>query len=219
MASNILTTQILDKGYTINVLLKKLGQGTLSRILQDIEQSNNVLMVFTDGGALKNGKRGCIAGYSVYFDDPKYSDLEYTGLVPDTLVHTNNTGELSGLLKAYQTLSKMQIDKNVIIYTDSMYGINCLDKWSKAWVKNGWKNSKGGCVKNQELIQEILKTRSEISSMCSLKHIKSHQPEPRDRDSLEWRLWNGNNICDKNITSLLCDNDTKWQPGKRPKMR
>jgi ribonuclease HI len=42
----------------------------------------------------------------------------------------------------------------MIIYTDSMYSINCVTSWIHNWLKNGWKTSTSD-VKNRDLIEEL----------------------------------------------------------------
>ena len=96
-------------------------------------------------------------------------------------------------------------DKKNIICTDSMYSINCIDKWSKSWSKNGWKNNKGQDVKNKELIQGILNSQESINQDIKIifKHVPAHMQEPNDKKSLEWIMWYGNNKVDSNINELL----------------
>lgn len=39
--------------------------------------------------------------------------------------------------------------KEVNLYTDSQFMINCITKWIQKWKKNGWKLSTGEAVKNK----------------------------------------------------------------------
>ena len=62
--------------------------------------------------------------------------------------------------------------------TDSAYSINCLTVWYKAWLKNGWKNSKHEDVVNRDLIKEVLDIISYRDSMgykTSFQHVKAHK--------------------------------------------
>jgi ribonuclease HI len=171
----------------------------------------NLLYIFSDGNCKGNGKKNARGGYSVYFGDIlPFSQFNFTSLGGVTLIPTNNIMELSGIRYIFKILSEnpeIFKDINVVIVTDSMYSIKCIDTWSKSWAKNGWKNSKRQEVKNKELIQEILdlKYQVNVKNQCITKfrHTFSHQQEPKDRSSVEWKLWNGNRIVDDNINKML----------------
>jgi ribonuclease HI len=196
-------------------LLNKFSTTTVKHIIQDLgiiepPKESNELYIFSDGNCKGNGKKNAKAGYSVLFidnlEDSLFTKFNKTRLVVSD--PTNNKAELSGIKYAFKTISDNQDlfkDKKNIICTDSMYSINCIDKWSKNWIKNGWKNSKNEEVKNKELIQDILTLRESINSevKISFKHIPSHTSEPIDKKSLEWLLWYGNNKVDSNINELL----------------
>lgn len=48
-------------------------------------------------------------------------------------------------------------NENVIIYSDSAYAINCYtQEWYTRWQRNGWTNSKGEDVANQDLWIDII---------------------------------------------------------------
>lgn len=67
--------------------------------------------------------------------------------------------------------------RDVAIYTDSQYSINCVTIWHINWAKNGWRNSKGKEVENQDLIKEILKKikeREDQGSKTQFEWVKGH---------------------------------------------
>jgi ribonuclease HI len=199
-------------------LLNKFSTTTVKHIINDLgivepPKESNELYIFSDGNCKGNGKKHAKAGYSVFFLEgiDKLEDSSFTKFNKTRLVvsePTNNKAELSGIKYAFKTIFENQEsfkDKKNIICTDSMYSINCIDKWSKNWSKNGWKNSKNEEVKNKELIQDILTLRESITQdiKISFKHIPSHTKEPIDKTSLEWLFWYGNNKVDSNINELL----------------
>lgn len=203
-------------------LLNKFSTTTVKHIIQDLgiiepPKESNELYIFSDGNCKGNGKKYAKAGYSVLFidgqnktDDSLCSKFNKTRLIVSE--PTNNKAELSGVKYIFKTIQENQDifkNKKNIICTDSMYSINCIDKWSKSWQKNGWKNSKGQEVKNKELIQEILNFRENINSeiKISFKHVMAHTTEPSDKNSLEWLLWYGNNKVDSNINELFTKNE------------
>lgn len=191
---------------TINCLLNDLGYKTTTKDNKD----NNKLYIFSDGGCRSNGKKSSSGAYSVFFTDDKMSPF-YTFNTTKILNDepTNNKAELLGILLIFEIIyNNIELFKNkeIIICTDSMYSINCIDKWSKNWIKNNWKNAKGENVKNQDIIKSILEKKSFIVNKnipISFNHIFSHLQEPSDTQSLQHLLWYGNKKVDDNINEFL----------------
>ncbi len=201
-----------SRSLTLNDLINNLRDDVVNDLciqfskLPSLQESDTTI-VYTDGGCTKNGKAKALAGYSVYFTEDDSRNV--TSLLPDNLQNTNNIAELYAIKRALE-LSK----KKVIVYSDSLYSIKCIETWSKAWAKNGWKTTKGQDVKNKELIQEIVAVYNTMD--VTFKHVKAHLTEPNDKLSNEWKIWNGNYQCDKNVSNLL-HSDTKWDVGVKPK--
>lgn len=166
-----------------------------------------LLYIFSDGNCKSNGKKNARGGYSVYFGkELPFLQFNMTSLGGVTHIPTNNIMELNSILYIFKTLSEnlsLFKDINIVIVSDSQYSINAITKWSDNWIKNGWKNSKGEEVKNKELIQEILELKNKTSGNVKFKHVFSHLKEPKNKESLEWFIWNGNNIVDTNINKML----------------
>jgi ribonuclease HI len=142
-------------------------------------------------------------------DDSILYELNTTRLVVKE--PTNNKAELSAIRYVFKTIlenMKLFTNKTVIICTDSMYSINCIEKWSKGWVKNNWKNAKGEDVKNQDIIKNTLTFKARINDsnnniQIKFNHVFSHTQEPDDPTSLKHFLWKGNNTVDENIKKIL----------------
>lgn len=81
---------------------------------------------------------------------------------------TNNEMELTAILEALKWAYKHKI--TATIKTDSKYATQCIYSWSPAWKRNGWRNSKGEPVANQELIQQILNHLG----TCRVEWVKGH---------------------------------------------
>lgn len=192
---------------TLVDLLDSFSSTTINSIIKDlvplIPQNLDNLYIFSDGGCQKNGKKDAKAGYSVYCKE--FEIFNKTREI--TSKPSNNSAELSGIRRIFRILSENQelFKKNeIFIVTDSKYSIDCISKWSDNWIKNGWVNSKKEPVKNKEVIQEILEYKNKITELnVQFKHVFSHTVEPKNKDSLEWTLWNGNNICDDNINKMF----------------
>jgi len=182
------TEKIIDKYYKKSETTENTKENT------DTIES---LDFFTDGSVINNGKRNAKGGYGVYLNDcQKYSfsyDEEFWGCPA-----TNQNCELLAIQHAVgmikQNINKIQ---NFTIYSDSLYSINCITKWAKAWKKNGWKTSTNDEVKNKEIIENIFNTISPFEKRASFVHVRSHKTEPRDKTSKEWMIWYGNESADK----------------------
>jgi len=170
------------------------------------QPSKREIIVFTDGGAKDNGKKSCVAGWGVYFseDPPLYVYNEVGRIASEP---SNQKAELYAIKKA---LDKLQIITNesnsetmdITVVTDSQYSIDCLTKWHKNWSKNGWKTYKGEKVKHLSIIKDALETLKNLP-LIKWKHVNSHVIAPKDKSSLEYRLWYGNYKVDRMVSDLL----------------
>ncbi|MED1781597.1 ribonuclease HI [Brevibacillus fortis] len=103
--------------------------------------------IYTDGACSGNPGPGGWGAVLMYGQHIK----EMSGAEPHT---TNNKMELLAAIKALSTLKE---PCKVTLYSDSAYLVNCFKQgWYKGWLKNGWKNSKGQPVENQDLWKELL---------------------------------------------------------------
>lgn len=104
------------------------------------------VIVYTDGSCEGNPGRGGWAAIIRYNKNEKI----VSGRSPDT---TNNRMELTAALKALQALKE---PCNVRLHTDSLYLKRAFtDGWIIRWRSNGWKNTSGEAVKNQDLWQAL----------------------------------------------------------------
>ena len=65
---------------------------------------------------------------------------------------TNNRMELTAII---QGLAALKRPCAVVIYTDSQYVKNGMEKWIHGWKKNGWKTASKQPVKNEDLWQQL----------------------------------------------------------------
>jgi ribonuclease HI len=149
-------------------------------------KDDQALVVFTDGSCVKG-----VGGYGVVILDNLTCEaiggdvqlpVRMKGRVPFK-VCTNQIAELYAVYQMFVYLSTEQYvsaiqNKTINVFTDSKYVIGCLTLWYPAWIKNGWKNSKGQPVANQDLIVCILKCMNEFATRGHTKftfhHVKAH---------------------------------------------
>lgn len=93
-------------------------------------------------------------------------------------VQTNQRAELTAI---YRALEIAPLPRDVSIYTDSNYSINCLTVWYKSWEKNNWQTSAKKQVMNKDLVQNILvkiRERQKAGSITKFNWIKGHSADP-----------------------------------------
>lgn len=90
--------------------------------------------IYTDGSALGNPGPG---GYGIVL---KWRDVRKTASKGFEKT-TNNRMELLAAIEALHMLNDFALDKHIVIYSDSKYVIDAVEKkWVFNWVKKGFKN-------------------------------------------------------------------------------
>jgi len=123
--------------------------------------------VYIDGSCVNNGKENACAGYGVYFKEND-SKNEY-GRVEGK--QTNNTGELTGIIRALEILSDVNIRIN--IYTDSEYVMKCAGYYVARLAKNNWKTQNDKVPPNLKLLKKLYELINNKENV-KLHHIKAH---------------------------------------------
>ena len=120
--------------------------------------------VYTDGSCVKEG-----GGWGVVVVCPTTLQViaEYHGRPPYDPC-TNNKAELYAIYAAISYLANYRIH----IFSDSQYSIKSLTTWIHNWKRNGWINSKGNPVENQDLIIAI--DRLLQTSNVKFSYVKAH---------------------------------------------
>ncbi|MGG4497584.1 ribonuclease HI [Brevibacillus reuszeri] len=138
------------------------------------------VQIYTDGACSGNPGPGGWGAVLMYGQHIK----EMSGAEPNT---TNNRMELQAAISALTSLKEAC---KVTLYSDSAYLVNCFKQgWFKGWLKNGWKNSKGQPVENQDLWKELLRLM-DIHQVEYVK-VKGHADN-------KW-----NNRCDELATGAI----------------
>jgi len=136
--------------------------------------------IYTDGACSGNPGPGGWGAVLLYGEHSK----EISGAEPHT---TNNRMEITAVIEALKQLNQ---PCRVTVYSDSAYVVNCFrNDWIGSWQRNGWKNSKGQPVENQDLWKELLRLM-EIHQVEYVK-VKGHADN-------KW-----NNRCDELATGAV----------------
>ncbi|OAP57867.1 hypothetical protein AYL99_08605 [Fonsecaea erecta] len=110
----------------------------------------------------------------------KLTDWRYRN-VSETLEgdkQTNQRAELTAILRALDIAPR---HREVTIYTDSRYAIDCVTNWYRNWIKNGWVNSKGIAVVNKDVVQRIrdrIEERERLGKRTLFVWVKGHSNDP-----------------------------------------
>jgi len=149
------------------------------------------IIIFTDGSCKgpTNNKRG---GCGVYFPSKEKYNISYK-LNKGNI--TNQVAELKACIKGIEKVISRLTFYKLIIYTDSMYLINSITTWADNWEKNKWKKSNGEPVLNKKLIKKLYYYYKNIN--IEFNHVKAHMKEPKNKDTLEYKLWYGNFMADE----------------------
>jgi len=155
-----------------------------------------MLRIYTDGSSLRNGTRLASAGVGVYFGpaDSRFvsnesilagdilTDLDYPSRnVSEPLKgarQTNQRAELTAILRAIDIAPR---HRDVTIFTDSRYAIDCVTVWFMNWRRNNWMTKDKKPVENRDLIESILvkiEERHELKVKTLFEWIKGHNKDP-----------------------------------------
>lgn len=112
------------------------------------------LQIWTDGACGKSNHGGW--AFVLHHPLNPFLSLERSGPVPNT---TSQRMELTALLMALQFIREGRGWSSfpISIHTDSSYLKNCFTQgWHRTWASNGWVNSKGNPVANQDLWELLI---------------------------------------------------------------
>lgn len=88
---------------------------------------------------------------------------------------TNQRAELTAIQRALDIAPK---HRDVTIFTDSKYSIDCVTNWYRGWERNGWTNSKGKPVENVDLVKGVraaIAERELMQKKTLFVWVKGHQ--------------------------------------------
>ncbi|KAK2735298.1 hypothetical protein FQN57_001193 [Myotisia sp. PD_48] len=174
-----------EDGFDPNVLLdpstgrivyKNSQQKGATKLAPKSSGSGGMLNIYTDGSAIKNGMAGARAGVGVYFGPGDESRNVSEPLKGER--QTNQRAELTAISRA---LSIAPRHRDVTIYTDSKYSINCVTVWCVNWKRNNWMTSDNRPVENKDLIQPIIakiEERTGLNVKTLFQWVKGHSRDP-----------------------------------------
>jgi ribonuclease HI len=125
--------------------------------------SSQQLVIYTDGAARGNPGRG---GYGIVMIWGKVKKELSQGFK----MTTNNRMELMAVVEALRSLTRTGLD--IIIYTDSQYVVNSVEKgWLWNWIKIGFKDKK-----NRDLWEQFIPLYKQHK--IRFQWVKGHADNP-----------------------------------------
>jgi ribonuclease HI len=165
-----------------------------------MSDANSKIDIYTDGGYRPiNGRSS--AGAGVWVEGSSYGYSIPCGAEIGDFKTSNNVGELIGIREAF----KIAIEKNketplkeVVIRSDSKYGLNAIFDWSEKWKKTNWYKTDGNLIKNFSIVVETYNLLNELRKTTKVtdRWVKGHSDNY------------GNDIADKLATHALRIADT-----------
>ncbi|EEP78391.1 ribonuclease H [Uncinocarpus reesii 1704] len=173
-----------EDGFDPNVLLnpstgrlvyKTAEQKAATKLQPKQSTLGNMLNIYTDGSALGNGKLRAKAGVGVYFGPGDERN------VSEPLKGNRQTNQRAELTAISRALDIAPRHRDVTIYTDSKYSIDCVTVWCIRWQRNKWMTADSKPVENKDLIQSILtkiEERTSLNVKTLFEWVKGHNKHP-----------------------------------------
>lgn len=129
--------------------------------------------LYVDGSCSGNGNKENFGGMGIVLvKDDKEIVKEYSIPAVDT---TNNRMEMSAIIYAIgiaKILNKSD-PREIIIYSDSSYCVELINKWMYSWVVKGWKKSDKKTPENLDLVKELYRLM-QFERAIKVQKIKGH---------------------------------------------
>lgn len=125
-----------------------------------------MIKIYTDGSCLGNPGNG---GWAYLIINNKFKKEGY-GSEKNT---TNNIMELTASIQALEQIK--DVDKKIIIFTDSNYVKNGITSWINNWKINGWLTSSKKEVKNKEMWERLDKLTNSLQ--IEWRWVKAHNED------------------------------------------
>ena len=194
-------------GEKIDEYLEYDGQAKIKCLSYSKENSEENIIVFTDGACSNNGKPDAKAGIGIYFgeNDNRNTSKRISGK------QTNNTAELSAVIEVFTILKdEIKNNNNIKIYTDSTYVIKCCGSYGEKCEKKEWKNKKG-YISNHELVKSIYELFKQ-NKCVTIEHIKAHTG---NQDYLSKGNEEADTLANKSINDILNEEDSEESDEKK----
>jgi len=142
-----------------------------------------IVALYSDGACRGNPGPG---GWGVLAQNNNGDVLfESCGFERDT---TNNRMELSGAIESLRQLKNLYkeegrgeqvLGERILLYSDSKYVVDGIQKWVPGWKKRGWKKADKKTPENLDLWQDLDLLFSEFTNL-EFRWVKGHSGHPQN---------------------------------------
>lgn len=144
------------------------------------------MRMHVDGGCRRNGQASALGAAAALIIHRNGATTTRKRALPSSPLPTNQRAELTAIVLALELAYQKSLQlanapyMKVTIVTDSKYAYGCMTDWSFKWRRNGWRNSAGRPVANQDLVKKAIELQEQVE-MAGLGKVK-----------FEWvpRKWN-----------------------------
>ena len=155
--------------------------------MHNITTSSPIIHVFADGSCYhNNGTRRPIGGVGVFVEEGHPENIGRS--VREGRI-TNQNMELLSALMGLQVIARIwQPGEHATLYTDSIYVMNCMTKWTQIWEVNGWTTKNKRPVQNGDILRAMLP----IAKQCCVTFVRVQPHGEPGKELEDERLAAGN---------------------------
>ncbi|OKL63881.1 hypothetical protein UA08_00987 [Talaromyces atroroseus] len=137
------------------------------------------IMIYVDGGCRRNGSSNAIGAAAAvrklrWRGKHEHIEQRLSGYSDATNQRAEITAIILGLKMALGCYDDLYCPKprlHVTIHSDSKYAVNCMNTWIYKWANNGWINSRGNDVANQDLIREASSLDDDVRLLGRVNYV------------------------------------------------
>ena len=135
-----------------------------------VDNDDSIINVFVDGACFQNGAKRPIGGVGVFVANDNSHNVSRsirTGRI------TNQIMELEAARAGLDVIHRLWAPhRTAVLYTDSIYVMNCLTKWVFRWETNGWITKNKRTVQNVDIIKRMFGHVKDCNHTITFKRIR-----------------------------------------------
>ena len=128
--------------------------------------------IYVDGSCSGNGEKENFGGIGVVLVKDNKVIKEYSKPLFNT---TNNRAELKAVIFAIQIAKVLNrnVPREILIYSDSAYVVQTVNKWMFNWASKGWKKADNKEPENLDLVKTLYQLM-QFERAIKIVKIKGH---------------------------------------------
>jgi ribonuclease HI len=133
--------------------------------------------IYVDGGCRRNGSSNAIGAAAAVRKERSgrywHRQERLTGFTTATNQRAEITAIIIGLEMVLEKFAELDSNPhlNITVHSDSRYAVGCMTEWIYKWTRNGWTNSRGEPVANQDLIERASALDDEVAELGNINYV------------------------------------------------